>query len=136
MGGLDKTLCMYNEKYSHYIFGNRDSDRCVHVRLSLLQGMGSRTAEFAEAEQNRKIKIEEAKANLEAERLNAQAEIERAKGAAEAIKIENGSITPTYIQYLWVRQQSNLNNKTVVYIPTEANLPLLEASRNDKTVNP
>lgn len=42
-------------------------------------------AEFAKAEQNRKIKIEEAKANLEAEKLNAQAEIERAKGAAEAI---------------------------------------------------
>ena len=36
-------------------------------------------AEFAKAEQNRKIKIEEAKANLEAEKLNAQAEIERAK---------------------------------------------------------
>ena len=32
-------------------------------------------AEFAKAEQNRKIKIEEAKANLEAEKLNAQAEI-------------------------------------------------------------
>lgn len=48
----------------------------------------------------RKIKIEEAKANLEAEKLNAQAEIERAKGAAEAIRIENGSLTPTYIQYL------------------------------------
>ena len=47
-------------------------------------------AEFAKAEQNRKIKIEEARANLEAEKLNAQAEIERAKGAAEAIKIENG----------------------------------------------
>lgn len=87
-------------------------------------------AEFAKAEQNRKIKIEEAKANLEAEKLNAQAEIERAKGAAEAIKIENGSITPAYIQYLWVRQQSNLNDKTVIYIPTETNLPVLEASRN------
>ena len=61
-------------------------------------------AEFAKAEQNRKIKIEEAKANLEAEKLNAQAEVERAKGAAEAIRIENGSITPAYIQYLWVRQ--------------------------------
>lgn len=86
-------------------------------------------AEFAKAEQNRKIKIEEAKANLEAEKLNAQAEIERAKGAAEAIRIENGSLTPTYIQYLWVRQQSNLNDKTVVYIPTETNLPVLEANR-------
>lgn len=86
-------------------------------------------AEFAKAEQNRKIKIEEAKANLEAEKLNAQAEIERAKGAAEAIRIENGSITPTYIQYLWVRQQSDLNNKTVIYVPTETNLPILESTR-------
>ena len=87
-------------------------------------------AEFAKAEQNRKIKIEEAKANLEAEKLNAQAEIERAKGAAEAIRIENGSLTPVYIQYLWVRQQANLNDKTVIYVPTETNLPILEANRN------
>lgn len=86
-------------------------------------------AEFAKAEQNRKIKIEEARANLEAEKLNAQAEVERAKGAAEAIRIENGSITPTYIQYLWVRQQSNLNDKTVIYVPTETNLPILESTR-------
>lgn len=86
-------------------------------------------AEFAKAEQNRKIKIEEAKANLEAEKLNAQAEIERAKGAAEAIRIENGSITPNYIQYLWVRQQSDLSNKTVIYVPTETNLPILESTR-------
>ena len=89
-------------------------------------------AQFAEAEQNRRIKIEEAKANLEAEKLNAQGEIERAKGAAEAIRIENGSITPEYIQYLWVRQQGSLSDKTVIYIPTEANLPILEANRNNK----
>lgn len=86
-------------------------------------------AEFAKAEQNRKIKIEEARANLEAEKLNAQAEIERAKGAAEAIRIENGSITPTYIQYLWVRQQGDLENKTLIYVPTETNLPILESTR-------
>jgi regulator of protease activity HflC (stomatin/prohibitin superfamily) len=89
-------------------------------------------AEYAKAEQNRKIKIKEAEANLAAEKLNAQAEIVRAKGAAEAIKIENGSITPTYIQYLWVRQQ-NLSgeNTKVIYIPTETGLPLLEATRNN-----
>lgn len=87
-------------------------------------------AEFAKAEQNRKIKIEEAKANLEAEKLNAQAEVERAKGAAEAIKIENGSITDNYIKYLWVRQQNNLSNKTVVYIPTgDFGIPTTESTR-------
>lgn len=87
-------------------------------------------AEYVRAEQNRKIKIEEAKANLEAEKLNAQAEIERAKGAAEAIRIENGSITPTYIQYLWVRQQNANSNNKIIYIPTEAGLPILEAGHN------
>ena len=102
----------------------------VTIPYNVWQQEMSGKAEFAKAEQNRKIRIEEAKANLEAEKLNAQAEIERAKDAAEAIKIENGSITPAYIQYLWVRQQSNLNDKTVIYIPTETNLPVLEAARN------
>lgn len=92
-------------------------------------------AELAKAEQNRRIKIEEAKANLEAEKLNAQAEVERAKGAAEAIKIENGSITPTYIQYLWVRQQNANSQNKIIYIPTEAGLPILEAGKNVKTDN-
>jgi len=84
-------------------------------------------AELAQAEQNRQIKIAEAQANLEAEKLNAQSEIERAKGAAEAIKIENGQLTSTYIQYLWVRQQSNNQIDKIVYIPTEASMPILEA---------
>jgi hypothetical protein len=84
-------------------------------------------AEFAKAEQNRKIKIEEAKANLEAEKLNAQAEVERAKGAAQAIEIENGKLTPAYIQYLWVRQQGTNSAEKIIYIPTEASLPILEA---------
>jgi hypothetical protein len=84
-------------------------------------------AELAQAEQNRQIKIAEAQANLEAEKLNAQSEIERAKGAAEAIKIENGQLTTTYIQYLWVRQQSNNQIQKIVYIPTEASMPILEA---------
>ena len=101
-------------------------------RYEVWQQEMSGKAEYAKAEQNRKIKIEEAKANLEAEKLNAQAEIERAKGAAEAIKIENGNLTENYIRYLWVRQQGNLNDKTVIYIPTEASLPILEAARTTK----
>ena len=86
-------------------------------------------AEMAKAEQNRRIQIEEAKANLEAQRLNSEAEVERAKGMARAIEIENGKLTDKYIQYLWVRNmENNINEK--IYIPTEANLPLLEARSN------
>lgn len=86
-------------------------------------------AALAEAEFSKRVKLEEAKTNLESEKLNALAEIERAKGAAESIRIEGGQITENYIRYLWVRQQDNLNDKTVIYLPTEAGLPILEAGR-------
>ncbi len=86
-------------------------------------------AEMAQAEQNRRIKIEEAKANLEAQKLNAEAEIERAKGMAEAIEIENGKLSETYIHYLWVRNIDKMDGEKI-YIPTEANMPILEATGN------
>jgi len=85
-------------------------------------------AEFKQAEQNRLIQVEEAKANLEAEKLNAQSEVERAKGMAEAIEIENGKLTELYIKYLWVRNiEKSRGDK--IYIPTEANMPILEAKQ-------
>ena len=86
-------------------------------------------AELKQAQWNKQIMIETAQANLEAEKLNAKSEIERAKGMAEAIEIEGGQLTETYIQYLWVRQ-NQFNDKTTIYIPTEANLPILEANPN------
>lgn len=85
-------------------------------------------AQLAEARWNRQIQIEEAQANLESEKLNAQSEIERAKGAAEAIRIEGGSLTPNYIKYLWIRQLSS-GEKQLIYVPTEAGLPILESTR-------
>lgn len=86
-------------------------------------------AELSRSEYSKKVKVEEAKANLESQKYNAQAEVERAKGAAQAIEIEAGKLTENYIRYLWVQQQSDLNDKTVIYIPTESGLPITEASR-------
>ena len=114
------------------VFGGVGSCMYIAPKYNVWKQEMDGKAEFAKAEQNRKIKIEEAKANLEAEKLNAQAEVERAKGAAEAIRIENGSITPAYIQYLWVRQQNANTNNKIIYIPTEAGLPVLEAGRTNK----
>lgn len=86
-------------------------------------------AELVRAEQNRQIRIEEAKANLEAEKLNAEAEVERAKGAAKAIEIENGKLTDTYIKYLAVRQ-FNTDNAKFIYIPAECGVvPVMESTR-------
>ena len=91
-------------------------------------------AEMARAEQNRMILVEEAKAKLEAEKLNAQAEIERAKGMAEAMEIENGKLTSTYNQYLFIRTLEKISDKgslpQIIYTPTEGMVPVMNMNRN------
>ncbi len=88
-------------------------------------------AELRRAEQNRQIKIQEATAAEESSKHLARAEIERSKGVAEANKIIGDSLkdNEAYLRYLWVHSLDSDKQKTVVYIPTEANLPILEATR-------
>lgn len=87
-------------------------------------------AEMAKAEQNRQILVEEAKARLEAEKLNAQSEVERARGMKEAMDIENGSLTSTYNQYLFIRTLEKLAEKgnlpQIIYVPSEGLTPVMD----------
>jgi len=83
-------------------------------------------AQLREAEWNRQIAIQEAQALKESARLKAEAEVLRAEGIAEANKIIAGSITEEYIRYKFV-EGLNDGNTEVIYVPTEANLPILEA---------
>jgi regulator of protease activity HflC (stomatin/prohibitin superfamily) len=85
-------------------------------------------AALAEAEWNRQIAIAEAEADKESASLNAEAEIIRAGGIAEANEIISGSITSEYLKYKFI-EGLNDGNTEVIYVPTEANLPILEAAR-------
>ena len=90
-------------------------------------------AKLQEAESSRQIAVEEAKAKMEAAKMLAQAEVERAKGVAEANKIIGDSLAGNddYLRYLWI-QGLNDGSSEVIYVPTEANLPILEAGRLKK----
>lgn len=83
-------------------------------------------AQLREAEWNRQIAIKEAEANLESEKLNALAEIERAKGVAKSQEIVAETLTEQYLRYLWIDGLHD-GSSEVIYVPTEANLPILEA---------
>ena len=87
-------------------------------------------AELARAESNRQIKTLEAKAAMESAKHLADAEIIRSKGVAEANKIIGDSLkgNESYLRYLWIHGLSDGKNQ-VIYVPTEANLPILEAKR-------
>jgi len=92
-------------------------------------------AQLKEAEWTRKIAIEEANAKMESASLLAQAEVERAKGVAEANQIIGQSLkdNESYLRYLWI-QGLHDGSSEVIYIPTEANLPILEATRKAAVV--
>ena len=96
-------------------------------------------AEMAKAEQNRRILVEEAKAKLEAEKLNAQAEIERARGMAEAMRVENGTLNETYNQYLFIRTLEKLADKgslpQIIYLPSEGMIPVMDLNKNSRNPN-
>ena len=83
-------------------------------------------AQLREAEWNRQIAIQEAQATKESAKMLADAEIIRAEGIAEANRIISNSITTEYIKYKFV-EGLNDGNTEVIYVPTEANLPILEA---------
>lgn len=87
-------------------------------------------AELAHAESNRQIRILEAKAEQESAKALAEAEITRAEGVAKANKIIGGSLQNNegYLRYLWIHGLKT-NQMQVIYVPTEANLPILEASK-------
>jgi len=83
-------------------------------------------ATLKEAEWDRQVAIQEANAVKESSSLLAEAEIIRAGGIAEANRIISDSLTTEYIKYKFV-EGLNDGNTEVIYVPTEANLPILEA---------
>ncbi len=85
-------------------------------------------AEFVQAEQNRKIKIQEAQALKESAKFLSEAEIIRAQGVAEANKIIGQSLNDNeaYLRYLWVNGLNEKDDVTTIYIPTEGQMPLMK----------
>lgn len=88
-------------------------------------------AELARAEHNRKILINEAKSKSESAVHWAKAEVERAKGAAKANEIVAESLggSEGYLRWLFIEKLDEIKNGQIIYLPTEAGMPILEANR-------
>lgn len=90
-------------------------------------------AAFAKAEQDRKIKIEEAKAYEQAASSYARAEVIRANGVKEANAIISDGLggPEGYLRYLYITSlaEAESNGSTIIYVPTEAMIPIMEAGR-------
>lgn len=89
-------------------------------------------ADFREAEINRKIEVEEAKAKEEALMLIASGEADRerikAEATAAAIDLVGKALSehPDYLRLHWINEIAGGEGERI-YIPTEAGMPILEA---------
>ncbi len=91
-------------------------------------------AAYEEAVQNRRIRVLEAQAALDAAKLTAQAEIERAKGANEANRIMAEALggAENYLRWSYInmlQETAGKEGRQTIYIPTEAGMPILEAGK-------
>lgn len=91
-------------------------------------------AAYEQAVQDRRIRVLEAQAALDSARLTAQAEIERAKGTNEANRIMSESLggPENYLRWSYIHmleETAGKQGREVIYIPTEAGMPILEAGR-------
>lgn len=91
-------------------------------------------AAYEQAVQDRRIRVLEAQAALDSAQLTAQAEIARARGTNEANRIMAESLggPENYLRWSYIHmleETAGKQGREVIYIPTEAGMPILEAGR-------
>lgn len=91
-------------------------------------------AAYEQAVQDRRIRVLEAQAALDSAQLTAQAEVARARGTNEANRIMAQSLggPENYLRWSYIHmleETAGKQGREVIYIPTEAGMPILEAGR-------
>lgn len=91
-------------------------------------------AKLAHAQFEREVQVADAKGKEEAAKFLAQAEINRAEGVAKANAIIGQSLkdNEAYLRWLYIEGLKENKNDSVIYVPTEAGLPILEAGKRSK----
>jgi hypothetical protein len=82
---------------------------------------------LAHAQASKEVAVAEAKAKMESASYLTQADTLRAFGIARSNQIIGQSLTDAYLHWFWIDNIDKSNN--VIYVPTEANLPIMEANR-------
>ena len=89
-------------------------------------------AALAKSVQDRQIIVNEAKAKEQSATHWANAEVERAKGAAKANSIVADSLggSEGYLRWLFIEKLDEIQSGQIIYLPTEAGIPILEAGKS------
>lgn len=88
-------------------------------------------AKLAHAQFEKEVQVADAKGKEESAAYLARAEIERARGVAQANEIIGSSLknNEAYLRWLYIKGLEENKNDSIIYVPTEAGLPILEAGK-------
>jgi regulator of protease activity HflC (stomatin/prohibitin superfamily) len=100
--------------------------RGIEVEDVLLRDvqLPQRFRESIEAKLTAEQRVQQKQFELEQARKEAEIEVARAEGAAKAQQIIRSTLSDSYLQYLWI--QTLNENPNVIYVATEANLPIFK----------
>jgi len=86
-----------------------------------------RFKESIEAKLTAEQRVQQKQFELEQAVKDAEIEVARARGAAQSQEIVRSTLSDAYLQYLWIKTLSD--NPNVIYVATEANLPLFKTTK-------
>ena len=115
-------------KIKGFLKANLES-RGIRVEDVLLRDvkLPQRFRESIEAKLTAEQQVQQKQFMLQQAKKDAEIEVARAKGAAQAQEIVRSTLSDSYLQYLWIKTLSE--NPNVIYVATEANLPLFKQSK-------
>ena len=88
-------------------------------------------ADLQQAHKEQQIQVSKAQGRLDAATINKQAAIIEAEAVAAQIETIGQTLTKhdLYLKWQWIKMMEERPESSVIYVPTEANLPILEAGK-------
>jgi regulator of protease activity HflC (stomatin/prohibitin superfamily) len=86
-------------------------------------------ADLQQAHKEQQIQVSKAQGRLDAAELNKKAAIVEAEAVSAQIEKIGKQLTEhdLYLKWQWIKMMEERPESSVIYVPTEANLPILEA---------
>jgi regulator of protease activity HflC (stomatin/prohibitin superfamily) len=91
-------------------------------------------ADLQQAHKEQQIQVSKAQGRFDAAKINKEAAIIEAEAVSAQIEKIGKQLTEhdLYLKWQWIKMMEERPDSSVIYVPTEANLPILEAGMRRK----
>ncbi len=88
-------------------------------------------ADLQQAHKEQQIQVSKAQGRLDAAKLNKEAAVIEAEAVSAQIEKIGAQLTEhdLYLKWQWIKMMEDRPDSSVIYVPTEANMPILEAGK-------